>query len=167
MVLADGGSMTDIPVGREFWRDLKRQIAQRIRNPSEAEDLLHSAYLRFQRYRMEKEVNDPAAFMVRTACNLGIDNYRRRKPTIDTDNAESVEDLTPLQDEVVASRARLRRVQLGIERLHPRTRQIFIMHRWHELKYQEIAQRLDISVSAVEKHIAKAMLFLSEWTEGW
>ncbi len=30
-----------------------------------------------------------------------------------------------------------------------------------------IAQRLDISVSSVEKHIAKAMLFLSEWTEGW
>ena len=41
------------------------------------------------------------------------------------------------------------------------------MHRWHEMRYQEIAQRLGISVSAVEKHIAKAMLFLSEWTEGW
>jgi RNA polymerase sigma-70 factor (ECF subfamily) len=159
--------MTDIPAGREFWRDLKRQIAQRIRNPSEAEDLLHSAYLRFQRYRMEKEVHDPAAFLVRTACNLGIDNFRRKKPTIDPEHAEGIEDVTPLQDEVVASRARLRRVQLGIERLHPRTRQIFIMHRWHELRYQEIAQRLDISVSSVEKHIAKAMLFLSEWTEGW
>jgi RNA polymerase sigma-70 factor (ECF subfamily) len=41
------------------------------------------------------------------------------------------------------------------------------MHRWHELRYQEIADRLGISVSSVEKHIAKAMLFLSEWTEGW
>ena len=108
-----------------------------------------------------------AAFLVRTACNLGIDNFRRRKPTVDPEQAEGIQDVTPLQDEVVASRARLRRVQLGIERLHPRTRQIFIMHRWHELRYQEIADRLDISVSSVEKHIAKAMMFLSEWTEGW
>jgi RNA polymerase sigma-70 factor (ECF subfamily) len=41
------------------------------------------------------------------------------------------------------------------------------MHRLENLKYREIAQRLGISQSAVEKHIARAALFLTEWTEGW
>lgn len=159
--------MTDIPVGTEFWRDLKRQIARKIRNPSDAEDLLHSAYLRLQRYRLEREVLDPAAFLIRTACNIGIDNFRRTKVTVDPREAEEIEDLNPLQDEVVAGRARLQRVQIGIQRLHPKTREIFVMHRWHDLRYQEIADRLGISISSVEKHVAKAMLFLAEWTEGW
>jgi len=38
------------------------------------------------------------------------------------------------------------------------------MHRLDNLKYHEIASRLGISQSAVEKHIAKAVLFLTEWT---
>jgi DNA-directed RNA polymerase specialized sigma24 family protein len=41
------------------------------------------------------------------------------------------------------------------------------MHRLNNLKYHEIASQLGISQSAVEKHIAKAVLFLTEWTEGW
>ncbi len=38
------------------------------------------------------------------------------------------------------------------------------MHRLDDMKYREIAERLGISQSAVEKHIAKAALFLTEWT---
>jgi RNA polymerase sigma factor (sigma-70 family) len=159
--------MSEIPVGREFWRDLRQQIARRTRNPSDAEDLLHSAFLRFHQYRLENEVADPAAFIVKTACNLGIDNFRRRKQKADASEAEGIQDKMPLQDEVVASRERLRRVHVGIDRLPPKTREIFIMHRWHELKYQEIADRLEISVSSVEKHMARAMMFLSDWSEGW
>ena len=159
--------MADFPVEREFWLNLRQQIARRIRNPSDAEDLLHSAILKLHQYRQEKEVTDPAAFLVKTACNLGIDGFRRQKKTADPNEAERIEDKTPLQDEVVASRERLRKVQAGIDRLPPKTREIFLMHRWHELKYQEIADRLEISVSSVEKHMARAVLFLSDWIEGW
>ena len=41
------------------------------------------------------------------------------------------------------------------------------MHRIDGLKYREIAERLGITVSAVEKHVAKAALFLACWVEGW
>ena len=159
--------MSDIPVGREFWLDLRQQIARRLKNPSDAEDLLHSAFVKFHQYQQENKVTDPAAFLIKTACNLGIDNFRRRKKTANACEAEGLEDKTPLQDEVVASRERLKRVQAGIDRLPPKTRDIFIMHRWHEMKYQEIADRLGISVSSVEKHMASAMLSLSNWSDGW
>ena len=67
----------------------------------------------------------------------------------------------------MAARVRLERVREGISRLTPRTREVFLMHRLDDMKYREIAERLGISQSAVEKHIAKAALFLTEWTEGW
>jgi RNA polymerase sigma-70 factor (ECF subfamily) len=72
-----------------------------------------------------------------------------------------------LQDEVFAARARLRRVQEGLDQLPDRTRQIFILYRLEDMKCREIADRIGISESAVEKHIAKAMYFLNKWAEGW
>ncbi|MGH6781447.1 MAG: sigma-70 family RNA polymerase sigma factor, partial [Sphingomonadaceae bacterium] len=76
-------------------------------------------------------------------------------------------DSGPLQLEMLQLRQRLERVRLGLAELSPRTRQIFLMHRIDGLKYREIADELGITMSAVEKHIAKAALFLAEWTEGW
>jgi len=59
------------------------------------------------------------------------------------------------------------RVKAGLEKLPPRTREILLMHRLNNLTYSEIASRLGISSSAVEKHIAKAAVFLAKWIEGW
>jgi RNA polymerase sigma factor (sigma-70 family) len=159
--------MTDVPVGRAFWSDLVRQIATRTRNQDDAEDLLHSAYLRLVRYQVRRPVDDVAAFLVKTALNMNIDNRRHLRVHNKAMEFPPVEDLAPLQDEVVAARVRLVRVKAGLERLPPRTRQVVLMHRLNNLKYSEIASRLGISASAVEKHAAKAALFLAKWVEGW
>ncbi|MES2292521.1 MAG: sigma-70 family RNA polymerase sigma factor [Pseudomonadota bacterium] len=159
--------MTDIPVGRETWSDLKEQIARRTRNSRDAEDLLHSAYLRLHRYRAENEVKDPVAFLIQAARNLAIDRYRRDQYLSESSDRLEIEDHAPLQDEVIAARARLERVKQGLQHLTPRTREVFLMHRLQNLKYHQIATQLGISTSAVEKHISKALLFLTEWAEGW
>lgn len=159
--------MSELPISKDLWRDLIRQIARRTRNPSDAEDLLHSAYLRMDRYQIGHGIIDPAAFLVRTACNIAIDNYRHDKKAANEGDAPEMRDFAPLQDEVVVNRDRLDRVRAGLERLSPRTREIFLLNRLENMKYQEIADRFGISQSAIEKHIAKALLFLNEWTKGW
>ncbi len=159
--------MAENPVGKALWSDLIRQIARRTRNRTDAEDLLHSAYLRMVRHGSQHPVADPSAYLVRAAFNIGIDNYRHEKILQNQAEASEVEDGAPLQDEVIAARVRLARVRAGLNKLTPRTREIFLMHRLDNLKYHEIASRLGISQSAVEKHIAKAVQFLTEWTEGW
>jgi RNA polymerase sigma factor (sigma-70 family) len=73
----------------------------------------------------------------------------------------------PLPDEELEIHERLARVRAGLNELSPRTREIFLMHRLDGLKYLEIADMLSISVSAVEKHVARAMKFLAEWTQGY
>lgn len=160
--------MTDVPVSRELWNRLIKEVRIRTRGRSDAEELLHAAYLRLLRYRTQQTVDNVGAFLVRTAVNIGIDNYRHDRFIADVapENTGICEN-SPLQDEVLASRARLDRVREGLSRLTPRTREVFLMHRLDDLKYREIAERLGISQSAVEKHIAKAALFLTEWTEGW
>jgi RNA polymerase sigma factor (sigma-70 family) len=155
---------------RRSWAELLARIRRRTRSDQDAEDLLHSAYLRLFAYRAEHEVREPLAFLVQTAANLAIDRHRQAQRAnatpIDSFGA-SLEDNSPLQDEVLAARERLRRVQVGIERLPPRTREVFLKHRVEGMKLREISAALGISQSAVEKHVAKALLFLTEWTDGW
>src|ERR1700733_12090458 len=99
---------------RQFWADLLARVRRRTRADQDAEDLLHSAWLRLFAYRAEHEVREPAAFMVQTAPHLPVERHRRAQRTgpqpIDTFEA-SLEDNLPLQDEVLEARERLRRVQ--------------------------------------------------------
>ena len=161
--------MAGLPTDRAYWTRLLRRVTRHTRGNSDAEDLLHSAYLRLERYRSDHVVENPSAFLVRTAVNLAIDNHRHDKFWDAEDAKPDVQhtDDAPLQDEVIAARARLQRVKEGLEKLPQRTREIFLMHRLQGLKYREIAVHFGISQSAVEKHIARAMLFLTEWTQNW
>jgi len=162
------GDMADSTIDRDFWDRLLRQIIKRTRRKSDAEDLLQDAYLRLIRYRESHPVENIPGFLVKTAVNIGVDNYRRERflAEIAPDISVGAEN-SPLQDEVLASRARLKRLEEGLAELSPRTREVFLMHRLESLKYREIAERFGISQSAVEKHIARAALFLTEWMEGW
>jgi len=151
------------------WNIVLNQIVRRTRDQAEAEDLLHSAYLKLQRYGACNKVDNPAAFLVRTAVNLKADNCRRERRLARYVSERMLTHLDgePLQDEVISARERLERVLAGLDKLAPRTREIFLMQRIDGLKYREIAARIGISESAVEKHMTKAVMFLMEWTKGW
>lgn len=129
---------------------------------------MQSAYIRLEKYRENNVVTDPAAFMVQVAVNLNIDENRRRKWLDDRPFDEACSNLQsfePLQDEVISARERLARVNQAFEQMPPRTRAIFLQHRIDGRKYREIAESMGISQSAVEKHIARAVLFLAERSE--
>jgi RNA polymerase sigma factor (sigma-70 family) len=151
-----------------MWRTLVRRIGKRIAPGQDAEDLLHSAYIRLHEQRERTHVENEAGFLVKTAVNISIDEWRRRKllgDSHDDDAVQAVADPAPRQDEVFAHRVRLEQVRECLAALSPRTREVFLMHRVDGLKYREIATQLGISQSAVEKHIAKAVLSLMNGTE--
>ena len=146
-----------------------RRLAKRFGSAELAEDLVQGAYVRLLEIRTRHAIDDPAAYLARTAGNLRMDMYRRDRWV---DGRAPVEllcrdmaDQRPLQDEVLWARVRLENVQRALDRLTPRTREIFLMHRLDGMRYREIARHLGISESAVEKHIAKALLLLTGGTE--
>ncbi len=162
--------MDDIPRDAKFWVGLRKRVFFLTRGRNDSEDLLHTAYIRLENYRIQHKVDNPAGFLVRTAMNIGVDNHRHdnylSESGINADAFDIIDD-APLQDEVIEARERLARVNQGLAKLSPRTREVFLMYRIDGLKYREIAARLGISDGAVAKHIAKAALFLTEWMEGW
>lgn len=163
--------MPGYPSDRPFWDRVLKMIARHTNGRADPEELLNAAYLRLERYQDSRTVKDPVGFLVRTARNLVIDEYRHAQISArylsDMQQSEQQLDDSPLQDEVFAARERLERVKEGLAQLSPRTREIFLMYRLHDMKCREIAAKIGVSESSVEKHIAKAMYFLTKWAEGW
>lgn len=56
------------------------------------------------------------------------------------------------------ARDMIRRVEDAIARLAPATRDVFLLHRFDDLSYPEIARIKGMKVKRVEKHIAKALV---------
>ena len=50
----------------------------------------------------------------------------------------------------------------AIEKLPPERKKVFVLSRFEELKYKEIAEKLDISIKTVENQMGKALKFLRE-----
>lgn len=66
---------------------------------------------------------------------------------------------------VLEQRDELRRVEDAIARLNPSTRDVFLMHRFDDLSYPEIARIKGMRVKRVEKHIAKALVAIRKARE--
>lgn len=144
------------------WSRLVRQVATATGRHDEAGDHLNSAWLKLVEYGAPR-VRNVEAFIVRVAINLARDEARRRgrrEADLPPADLEAVADPTPSADQVLEARQRLEAVQSQLAKMNPRTARIVVLHRVDGLTYGQIAQRLAISESAVEKHMAKATLTL-------
>jgi len=153
-----------------IFQKVRRTLMRRGGSPDEADDLVQEAWVRLACYEREcMPVRDPEQFLLRTAVNLAIDLRR-----VQASHGEPVQvhevvlvDTAPSPEAVVLGRERLDRASRCLGGMTPRTRDIFLAHRLDGQTYQEIADHQGLSVSAVEKAIARAMMGLTRGMEGW
>lgn len=163
--LCDREVMGDTFDSLGYWRRIRNYLRRRGRTPEDAEDLVQEAFLRLELYcRAGNVVLEPEAFLMRTALNLSVSHHRHEqrspidKRTLDT---LALIDMSETPDEAFAAEERLEHIKQILDAVGRRTRDIFFLHRLGGFSYAEIAQRLGISVSAIEKHIASAAAALA------
>ncbi len=143
-----------------------RRLHERA-SPGDADDLVQDAYVRLLSSD-RAQLGDPVRYLFGIARNLVIDRFRARRAeerVVDVHAdaaivAESAAEPGADPERALLAKDGLARALAEIDRLPPRCGQAFRLHRFEELTYAEIARRMGISVSAVEKHIADAMLRL-------
>ncbi|HUO23101.1 MAG TPA: sigma-70 family RNA polymerase sigma factor [Caulobacteraceae bacterium] len=154
----------------DLTRGLQRTLRLKGASSEDAEDVVQEALLKYELFRRAQAVRDPEAFIRRTAFNLSIDVARRRRRSpVGADTLEGFDqgDPAPSPYDILASRDSLKRLQAGLAAMKPKTRNILLAHRLDGLTYAQIAQQEGLSPSAVEKHLARAMLFLQTWMKEW
>lgn len=151
--------------------ELQRYVQKKLHDGAEAEDVVQETFVRLLNRELENgkelsSMSSPKAYIYRTASNLAIDRLRQKTARVDEGNREqldeSVESETPGPLRVVESRQRLQRLRQAVTGLPPKCRQVFVLHKYKQMTYREVAEHLGISVSMVEKHMMKALTRLDK-----
>lgn len=143
------------------YSELTRHLSRRLGSPQCASDVVHDTYLRLQGLKAVPDMDNPRAYLFRMADNLAIDRLRaqgREGRRRDGEEVLAVQPSeTPDAEASADYRQRLRLLARAVDELPPRCREVFLMHKMDGLGHAEIARRLGISRSAVEKHVMRAL----------
>jgi RNA polymerase sigma-70 factor (ECF subfamily) len=140
---------------------LRGYLSRVLGDADAARDLAQDAYLRMMPALDAKRVDQPKAFLYTTARRLAFDELKRRRKaplqTADITVLHSVASSEPGVVRTVMARQELERVQAAIAGLPPGCRAVLILCKIEMLPHTEVATRLGISVSTVEKQHARAL----------
>jgi len=148
-------------------RDLVGYLQRRGQAVEDAEDVVQEAFVRFHRAGHDLDTPDARPLLFVIARNLLRDRWKvagreaaRRVAddihTLDAGPRAVAADIRAADDGLI-ERQNLAAAAAVIRALPPRCRDAFLLHRFEDLTYRQIAERLGVSVSMVEKHIAEAL----------
>lgn len=142
-----------------YRKELINHLQRIVHCPETAQDLVQESYIILTRTAAEVAIDHPRGFLYRTAGNLALDHLRHNKVVERHVEAEQIADeaeLPSVENDISKTQWQALLHQT-ITELPPRCRDAFILHKIRGLSYREVAKMLDISESAVEKHIIRGL----------
>jgi RNA polymerase sigma-70 factor (ECF subfamily) len=144
---------------------LIRWFRRRVENASDIEDLVQDVFARMVARDSSEPVEHLNGYILKTASSVLADRARRsashgagRHVAFDSE-LHAEEELDPVR--VLAAKEDLHAATAALLSLPERTRTIFVLRRLEGRRYRDIAAQLGISVSAVEKHMVRAIQHLT------
>jgi RNA polymerase sigma factor (sigma-70 family) len=153
--------------------EILRYLRARTGDAAEAEDVLQELWLKLQSGDSGPVANG-RAYLFRMAHNLMLDRLREQRRRRMRDSSWSIErsagatsegdliDPGGSSEEELVNNEELSRLTAAIGKLPEGARRAFCLHKIDGLSHAEVAARLGISRSGVEKHVAVAMKHLRQ-----
>lgn len=122
------------------------------------DDIVQEAYARLAMLDDVAHIAAPKAYFFQCAYSILLADQRRsRIISIEAfqDGAElDIESGDPLPDQQAETREELRQVSQAIEALPTRCREVFLLRKVQGLSQKDVAKKMGLSESSVEKHVA-------------
>ena len=151
----------------QYHNTLLTFFSKRAQNTWDAEELTQEVFCKMlKRNDAVADQPYPESYLYMIAWSVLRDRSRRdrvrqRGQHVVYDESLAKEDpRTPERD--ATGRELYQRYVRVLDALSPKTRAVFILHRYEGLTYTQIAQHCNMSVSAVEKHMMKALAQMKE-----
>ena len=146
-------------------------IRRRVRDPSDAEDILQDVLYEFvQAYRLPEPIEQVSAWLFRVARNRIIDRFRKKKEQPltetddDTDDEYRLDIALPAQDggpeAAYARSVLLKALQDALDELPADQRDIFVAHELEGRSFKELASDSGMSVNTLLARKRYAVLHL-------
>ncbi len=144
---------------------LMRYFRKRGCQKATVDDLVQDVFARLAGRGAATKIKNPEAYLMQTASSVWKDFLRKRQTHSYVDHVEyedrthAVQDVSP--ENIYQGKENIHLLLAVLNKLPTRTRQVFILCRIEGMKHKHVARRLGISVSTVEKHMVKAIAYLT------
>lgn len=123
-----------------------------------AEDLVQDCMVKLWERRIElSQKEDLFFYFKRMVRNISVDHLRKKYPL--TDAPETIDISEPISN-AIEYRELSHSIDQIIDSLPEKCRQVFVLSRYEQMTYQQIADHLKISNKTVENQISKALKVL-------
>lgn len=127
-------------------------------------DLTQNTFLRMIKYRKTySEGHKFQSWIFQMARNIYADHYRKNKVLFsDFTEVEDIKNKLALVDETMVQDEREKLLYISLFRLSPDQREVLILTRFQQMKYEEVAQVLETSVANVKVKVHRAIRALRD-----
>ncbi|MFC7293056.1 RNA polymerase sigma factor [Hirschia litorea] len=143
---------------------IRRVVARYCARPEDVDELVQETFLKCFAAELKAEIQEPKHFLLRAAKNTALSEIKKKRNTT-TDYLEDSADKDVLVDEGQFSpetrydgRRKLAVLAMAIGSLSADDQRMLLMRKMEHLKFKQIALRMDVSVSTVQKRVAAALL---------
>ena len=148
---------------KQYYADLCGYAEYVLKDISQSEDLVQEVFVQLWQKKDQVQINESLkSYLYRSVKNRCLNEFRHNK--VKDQHVEyakaSSRDHYDAVDHVVEGDDLKNQLTKSLEKLPPKCKKVFLMNRYEEKKYSEIAEELDISVKAVEAHMSKALKIL-------
>ena len=139
---------------------IKRFLGRILYRPEDVDEIAQETFLKAYSAKHKSDILSPKAYLFRVAKNIALRELTRKsvKMTDYLEDAIASDEgvmggVDSLEDEVIAQQ-KVSSYCGAIVSMPPQCRKVFLLRKVHAKSHKEIAESLQITVSAVEKHIA-------------
>ncbi len=146
----------------EYYLSIRNFVYFKSSDSSMAEDITQDTFLKLWETRDKIDMSTVKSYLYTIAGNLTINRLKRQQlkykfinsssDKVDKESPEFLAEMKEYED----------KLQEVIAEMSEGSREVFLMNRIEDYKYREIAERLDISVKAVEKRMSKALALIRD-----
>jgi RNA polymerase sigma factor (sigma-70 family) len=133
------------------------------RNRTLSEDLVQEVFFRVLKYA---HTYDPSlsfrVWVYGMARNVCFDSLRKGRAEMTGSEMEDISSSAPMPEEVIARKQDVTFLQEALERLPQEKREVLILSRFHNMRYEEIAGILKCEIGTVKVRVYRALKELRE-----
>lgn len=162
-ILPTLGSFDLLNVFLDYQAKLKRLLAGRLQSFHTAEDLAQDLYFKLPRVSEQFPSRDDAQrYLVRMALNAAMDHQRvegrRAELLAGTEAEELFQGVEASPEDRLISRDEIAQLEESLRELPPKCRDVLYMSRVEGMTHAEIAEKLGVSKSLVDKYAVRALI---------
>jgi len=145
---------------RLYWSDLFNAAYKRIKSVEKTEEIIQDLFTSLWEKRDKIEINESLSGYLFRSLKFRVLNHLRNEMVRSghlNDIKLGMAKMDVSTEREIEHKELKEKIDREIKNLPEKCREVFLLSREEELSFKEIAQKLNISVNTVEKHVGKAL----------